>query len=157
MLKACSLYDSDSELPLSLYSLRHSYATIRLEEGTGTSLLKDQMGTGVTMLDKHYGHVKTREQREKLIQRRDKSTRKSSDKSNVAGNSSNSEDAEIELIKRQVLEELKADKSGLTPEPGSQLYKVLFNGLVQQRLDERRLLSEHEISPNPDLPDSLPD
>lgn len=163
LLKACELYDSDRKLQLSPYSLRHSYATIRIEEGTGTFLLTGQMGTGVSMIEKHYGHIKTREQRAELTKTREKTQSKSSDdkanleKIDVPDNSLNNEKAEIELIKRQVLEELKADESGMTPEPGSQLYKVLFNGLVQEKLDERRFLDEHKVSPNPDLPDSSPD
>jgi Ran GTPase-activating protein (RanGAP) involved in mRNA processing and transport len=109
------------------------------------------------MIEDYYGHIFTREQRAELTNIRDKSTSKSSEKTDAAENSTNSEEAEIDLIKRQVLEELKAGNSGLTPEPGSQLYKVLFNGLVQQKLDERRFLDEHKVSPDPDLPDSLPD
>lgn len=43
----------------SIYSFRHTYATIRLSEGTDALLLADQMGTSVQMLQENYGHVNT--------------------------------------------------------------------------------------------------
>lgn len=48
-----------SGITRSIYSFRHTYATIRLTEGVDALLLADQMGTSVQMLQEHYGHVNT--------------------------------------------------------------------------------------------------
>ncbi len=42
-----------------LYSLRHLYATMRLEEGTEVYHLAKLMGTAVRNIEQHYGHVAT--------------------------------------------------------------------------------------------------
>ena len=42
-----------------LYSLRHLYATMRLEEGTEIYHLAKLMGTAVRNIEQHYGHVAT--------------------------------------------------------------------------------------------------
>jgi integrase len=44
----------------TLYSLRHTYATMRLSEEVSPYLLSKQMGTSVDMLEKHYGQVVNR-------------------------------------------------------------------------------------------------
>ena len=41
----------------SLYSLRHYYATERLNEGMSYEKLEEQMGTSAKMLKKHYNHL----------------------------------------------------------------------------------------------------
>jgi integrase len=41
----------------TIYSLRHFYATRRLENGTSWFLLAKQMGTSVEMLHKFYEHL----------------------------------------------------------------------------------------------------
>jgi len=41
----------------TLYSLRHTYATSRLEAGVNHYVLAQNMGTSVAMLEKHYGHT----------------------------------------------------------------------------------------------------
>ena len=41
----------------TLYSLRHTYATLRLEAGTEVYNLAKNMGTSVTQIERHYGHV----------------------------------------------------------------------------------------------------
>ena len=41
----------------TLYSLRHTYATISLQEGVHQFVLAKNMGTSVAMLEKHYGHT----------------------------------------------------------------------------------------------------
>lgn len=41
----------------TLYSLRHTYATFRLQEGVHQFVLAKNMGTSVAMLEKHYGHT----------------------------------------------------------------------------------------------------
>ena len=41
----------------TLYSLRHTYATIELLTGTDMHTLARQMGTSVVMLDRHYSKL----------------------------------------------------------------------------------------------------
>jgi len=41
----------------SLYSLRHTYATFRIQEGVNHYILAKNMGTSVEMLEKYYGHT----------------------------------------------------------------------------------------------------
>lgn len=41
----------------TVYSLRHTYATFRLQEGVNHYKLAQNMGTSVAMLEKHYGHT----------------------------------------------------------------------------------------------------
>ncbi len=38
----------------TLYSLRHTYATFRIEEGAPHYLIAQNMGTSIEMLEKHY-------------------------------------------------------------------------------------------------------
>ena len=52
------------------YSIRHTYATTRLESGTPIHLLANQMGTSVAMIEKHYGHIQIRDNVDKLAQKR---------------------------------------------------------------------------------------
>ena len=51
---------------LTWYSCRHFYGTKRIEEGVDVYLLSEQMGTGITMIEKHYGHRKIKSQTSKL-------------------------------------------------------------------------------------------
>ena len=41
----------------TLYSLRHTYATFRLQEGVHQFILAKNMGTSTAMLEKFYGHT----------------------------------------------------------------------------------------------------
>jgi integrase len=41
----------------SIYSLRHTYATFRLQEGVHQFILAKNMGTSTAMLERHYGHT----------------------------------------------------------------------------------------------------
>lgn len=54
------LYRSDSGEERTLYSLRHLYATLRLEEGVSVYSVAQNMGTGVAQIQRHYGHTDTR-------------------------------------------------------------------------------------------------
>jgi len=45
----------------TLYSLRHTYATLSVSAGVTYEFLEKQMGTSVAMLSKHYDHAKTRQ------------------------------------------------------------------------------------------------
>lgn len=49
-------YDSEGNRR-TIYSLRHTYATFRLQEGVHQFVLAKNMGTSVAMLEKHYGHT----------------------------------------------------------------------------------------------------
>ena len=58
MLEAFKLlYDKNGE-KRTLYSLRHTYATFRLEDEVSVHLLAKQMGTSTQMIDQHYGQTK---------------------------------------------------------------------------------------------------
>lgn len=49
------------------YSLRHTYATLRLTlEGTAIHTLAEHMGTSVQMIERHYSHLKVKEAKEQL-------------------------------------------------------------------------------------------
>jgi integrase len=50
----------------TIYSLRHTYATFRLREGTHHFHLAQNMGTSVRMLEEYYGHVRSRDVAEEL-------------------------------------------------------------------------------------------
>jgi len=41
----------------TIYSLRHTYATLRLQNGTNVYWLKKNMGTSVAMIERHYGQT----------------------------------------------------------------------------------------------------
>jgi integrase len=43
-----------------IYSLRHTYATFRLQEGVNHYVLARNMGTSVKMLENFYGHTSNR-------------------------------------------------------------------------------------------------
>ena len=41
----------------TIYSLRHTYATLRLQNGTNLYWLKKNTGTSVAMIERHYGQT----------------------------------------------------------------------------------------------------
>jgi len=51
------MYGTTSHKPRTLYSLRHFYATYQLFRGTNIHQLAIQMGTSVSMLEKHYSKL----------------------------------------------------------------------------------------------------
>ena len=58
--KADLRYGSDKTSARTVYSLRHSYATFRIQyDQTDIYVLAKNMGTSVAMIEKHYGHIKT--------------------------------------------------------------------------------------------------
>ena len=58
MLAAAGLSrDLASGQQRTLYSLRHTYATIELRSGTDIHTLARQMGTSVIMLERHYSKL----------------------------------------------------------------------------------------------------
>jgi integrase len=57
-LKKLGLKLDQFNIRRTLYSLRHSYATWRLEEGLSVYTIAENMGTSVEMIDRHYGHIR---------------------------------------------------------------------------------------------------
>jgi len=55
-------------VPRSTYCFRHTYATIRLQEGVDVYFLAEQMGTSVHMIEQHYGHVNTIKHADRVLQ-----------------------------------------------------------------------------------------
>ena len=47
---------------------RHTYATLRLQEGVDVYFLAEQMGTSVHMIESHYGHVNTIKHADRVLQ-----------------------------------------------------------------------------------------
>jgi integrase len=60
------LYDRDGD-KRSLYSLRHTYATLRLEKGDVSVYdLAMNMGCKVAQIENHYSHVLTQQRRHEI-------------------------------------------------------------------------------------------
>ena len=73
--KAGVEYDSHARRR-TIYSLRHTYATFRLREGTHHFHLAQNMGTSVKMLEEYYGHVRSRDVAEELTRMSSQSKRR---------------------------------------------------------------------------------
>ena len=59
-----------------IYSLRHTYATFRLQEGVNHYVLARNMGTSVKMLENFYGHTSNRAMASELTKTRSKERKK---------------------------------------------------------------------------------
>ena len=70
MLTEFGMLNDSMGNPRTPYSIRHTYATTRLESGVPIHLLANQMGTSVQMIEKHYGHIQIRDHVDKLAQNR---------------------------------------------------------------------------------------
>lgn len=57
MLRAAGIEHDTNGNKHTLYSLRHTYATFRLQNGTNVYWLKKNMGTSVAMIERHYGQT----------------------------------------------------------------------------------------------------
>jgi integrase len=57
MLTQCGLLKDTAGSDRTLYSLRHTYATLELLAGTDIHTLARQMGTSVMMLERHYSKL----------------------------------------------------------------------------------------------------
>ena len=66
LMKGSNLLKNEAEQTRTLYSLRHTYATIALSEGIDIHTLARQMGTSITMLEKHYSKLTPMLSAEKL-------------------------------------------------------------------------------------------
>lgn len=75
------LYDKQGK-KRTIYSLRHTYATFRLESNVDVYHLARQMGTSTQMIQMHYGQTETKRQAKHLTQT--KFTRTSSKKKTVS-------------------------------------------------------------------------
>ncbi|MEI7606511.1 MAG: site-specific integrase [Rhodospirillaceae bacterium] len=58
MLKSANMLTDNQGQERTPYSMRHSYATWRLEEGMPIHQLATYLGTSVKMIEKHYSHIK---------------------------------------------------------------------------------------------------
>jgi integrase len=56
----------------TIYSLRHTYATFRLQDGVNHYVLARNMGTSVKMLEQHYGHTSNRAMADELTKHKEK-------------------------------------------------------------------------------------
>jgi integrase len=57
LLTACNLLKSQDSETRTIYSLRHTYATFRLDEGMSINDLRINMGTSTKMIETHYYHA----------------------------------------------------------------------------------------------------
>ena len=57
LLKAAGLAKDSKGDNRTIYSLRHTYATLRLQNGTNVYWLKKNMGTSVAQIEAHYGQT----------------------------------------------------------------------------------------------------
>jgi integrase len=57
LLRHCGLLANNTGATRTLYSLRHTYATNELLAGTDIHTLAKQMGTSVSMLERHYSKL----------------------------------------------------------------------------------------------------
>ncbi len=55
LLSETNLREGTQGVPRSTYCFRHTYATLRLQEGVDVYFLAKQMGTSVHMIEQHYG------------------------------------------------------------------------------------------------------
>ena len=68
LLNEAKLREGTQGVPRSTYCFRHTYATLRLQEGVDVYFLAEQMGTSVHMIETHYGHVNTIKHADRVLQ-----------------------------------------------------------------------------------------
>jgi integrase len=68
LLTQANLREGTQGVPRSTYCFRHTYATLRLQEGVDVYFLAEQMGTSVHMIESHYGHVNTIKHADRVLQ-----------------------------------------------------------------------------------------
>lgn len=66
LMESSNLLKNEAGETRTLYSLRHTYATFALSEGLDIHTLARQMGTSITMLEKHYSKITPMLSAEKL-------------------------------------------------------------------------------------------
>lgn len=67
LLKA-NLREGTQGVPRLTYCFRHTYVTLRLQEGVDVYFLAEQMGTSEAMIESHYGHVNTIKHADRVLQ-----------------------------------------------------------------------------------------
>lgn len=72
LLKAAGILNSSDREKRTIYSLRHTNATYRLEKGVSVHILSKKMGTSTQMIDQHYGHTVNSTNAKELTKHRDK-------------------------------------------------------------------------------------
>jgi integrase len=161
LLDACSFSREKSDGALSPESLRHTYATIRLEEGTDQNRLVDNMGTSAKMIQKHYGHIVLGDFHHELTKTRDQATPSSVSDSRIdeliekfGKYEKGTSDQVTDGIRKQVLKEW-IERDGREPDPTAPGDLEIFEGLVGLKMRELGLEEFYELPD--DLPDSLPD
>ena len=70
LIDTCGVGFDDKGNRRTIYSLRHTYATFRLEEGTNIYTLARNMGTSVNMIERFYGQTRTPDQFAELTKMR---------------------------------------------------------------------------------------
>lgn len=75
LLRSAKLETDSFGQQRTIYSLRHTYATFRLQEGVNHYALAKNMGTSVAMLEQFYGHTSNVAAADELTKRKDRSTR----------------------------------------------------------------------------------
>lgn len=68
LMNEANLREGTQGVPRSTYCFRHTYATLRLQEGVDVYFLAEQMGTSVHMIESHYGHVNTIKHADRVLQ-----------------------------------------------------------------------------------------
>ena len=68
LLNKANLREGTQGVLRSTYCFRHTYATLRLQEGVDVYFLAEQMGTSVHMIENHYGHVNTIKHADRVLQ-----------------------------------------------------------------------------------------
>ena len=68
LLEKANLREGTQGVVRSTYCFRHTYATLRLQEGVDVYFLAEQMGTSVQMIESHYGHVNTIKHADRVLQ-----------------------------------------------------------------------------------------
>jgi integrase len=68
LLNEANLREGAQGASRSTYCFRHTYATLRLQEGVDVYFLAEQMGTSVQMIERHYGHVNTIKHADRVLQ-----------------------------------------------------------------------------------------
>ncbi len=157
LLDACSFPRTKPDGNLSPESLRHTYATIRLEEGTDQHRLADNIGSSAEMIRQHYGHINLGHFHDELTKTRDERQKPQGDMTAinekfdqvVNAMQKNKAETVVDIVRQQILKEHGPYNPN---EPGG--YEI-FEGLVLLKMKE---LGQGDLyEPPDDLPDSLKD
>jgi len=67
LLNQTNLREGTQGVQRSTYCFRHTYATLRLQEGANVYFFAEQMGTSVQMIKQNYGHVNTMKHADRVL------------------------------------------------------------------------------------------